>query len=655
MKELSFRQVHLDFHTYEDIDHIGSKFSKEQFQRALITGHINSVTVFAKCHHGMCYYPTEVGIMHPHLNFDLLGSQIDAAHEIGVKAPIYITAGWSANDAEIHPEWLARNKDGSMQHMNYDVNAAENEKKPYASWKTLCPMGSYGKHIYQLTEEICRRYPVVDGLFYDICFIGDNKCYCNDCLKGIKQMGLYCENEKDVEKYYILKRRKFMKNCNDILKKYHKSASIFFNGGAEISNSQYHDLQSHFELEDLPTTWGGYDKMPVRAKYFAQTGKEYLGMTAKFHTMWGEFGGFKQEEALRYECASMAAYGAKCSIGDQLHPCGEMDMETYKLIGSAYKYLEKIEDYCSYAEDTANLGIVMSRDEESNYGLVNMLLESQLDFDIASADNLCRFDTIIFPDSVEIDKKLLSQLRIFIKNGGKALLTGVSGIENGKFLLDVGAQYLSDSSFDVDYVMACDEISNNIVKSPFLFYEAAQRIKLTDGKVLARIKEPYFNRTYGHYCSHQNTPNQLNYSENPAVVQKGNIIYMGHSICRMYKKYGCKYHRTFFINTLKRLYKESKFEVNIQSGGRVRLTKQRYMNRYCLHVLYAVPIQRGITSVIEDIPDLYNIEVKVNVEEKIIRAYQFNKKIELRLSEEGNCISFTIPHFKCHDIIVLEY
>ena len=36
---------------------------------------------------------------HPHLDFDLLGAQIEASHEIGVKAPIYFTVGWSVNDA----------------------------------------------------------------------------------------------------------------------------------------------------------------------------------------------------------------------------------------------------------------------------------------------------------------------------------------------------------------------------------------------------------------------------------------------------------------------------------------------------------------------------------------------------------------------------
>ena len=87
------RQVHLDFHTSEAIDEIGSGFSKENFQEMLKKGHVDSITVFSKCHHGWSYHPTKVNKMHPNLNFDLLGAQIEAAHEIDVKTPVYISAG----------------------------------------------------------------------------------------------------------------------------------------------------------------------------------------------------------------------------------------------------------------------------------------------------------------------------------------------------------------------------------------------------------------------------------------------------------------------------------------------------------------------------------------------------------------------------------
>ena len=72
------RQIHLDFHTSEKIDSIGAHFDKKQFQEALLAGHVNSINIFAKGHHSWSYYPTEIGMPHPHLDFDLMGAQIEA-------------------------------------------------------------------------------------------------------------------------------------------------------------------------------------------------------------------------------------------------------------------------------------------------------------------------------------------------------------------------------------------------------------------------------------------------------------------------------------------------------------------------------------------------------------------------------------------------
>ncbi len=103
---MRFRQVHLDFHTSEHIEGIGERFDKKQFQDALRCGHVDSITVFSKCHHGWAHHPSVKNEIHPHLTFDLLKAQIEAAHEIGVKTPVYLSAGFDEKYARRHPEHL---------------------------------------------------------------------------------------------------------------------------------------------------------------------------------------------------------------------------------------------------------------------------------------------------------------------------------------------------------------------------------------------------------------------------------------------------------------------------------------------------------------------------------------------------------------------
>ena len=100
-RNLRFRQIHLDFHTSPAIPGIGKAFDKKLWQERLQTAHADSITCFSCCHHGWSYHPTQVGAIHPGLDFDLLRTQIDACHEIGVKVPVYISAGLNNRVAEL--------------------------------------------------------------------------------------------------------------------------------------------------------------------------------------------------------------------------------------------------------------------------------------------------------------------------------------------------------------------------------------------------------------------------------------------------------------------------------------------------------------------------------------------------------------------------
>ena len=106
MYELAQRQIHLDFHTSEAIADIGSKFSKENFRKCLEKGHVNSITLFAKCHHGWAYFPSETNEMHPGLDFDLLSAEIEVCKEMGIAWPIYISAGYDEKYFRKHPEYM---------------------------------------------------------------------------------------------------------------------------------------------------------------------------------------------------------------------------------------------------------------------------------------------------------------------------------------------------------------------------------------------------------------------------------------------------------------------------------------------------------------------------------------------------------------------
>ena len=652
------RQTHLDFHTSPDISGIGSRFSKKNFKEALKLGNLESITVFAKCHHGLCYYPTKVGTMHPNLDFDLTGAMVDAAHEIGVRAPIYITAGWSHADAINHPEWRSVSRDGKYLTVGgLDDLKASDQPRNYCSWHTLClnDGGAYAEHIYEITEEVCKRYDKVDGLFFDICIIND-VCYCESCKKGMRAMGINPMNDADAREYFTVKRRAFMEKCTAILKKYHPDATIFFNsGGAHQYKTKYHPLQTHFEMEDLPTAWGGYDKLPVRAKFFANSGKPYLGMTGKFHLSWGEFGGFKTKEALKFEVASMALYGAGASIGDHMHPDGEMEMETYKNIGYAYDYLEKISPFCYGGEPVVNLGLYCSMQSDVNSGVSNILLQNQIDFGIIANNNFSDFDTVIIPEGSVLDDNALLALRAYSENGGKLLVVGNSIVKDGKFAIDIGLEYIGAPEYDCDYILSKDE-DEKVPSAPMLCNIPGHRTKLNGAEVFAELLTPYFSRTYGRFCGHRNTPHDKDAPRYPAIAKYNNTVYLAHSLASDYNKFGSLYHREYFLKALKLIYKGGAFTVSgLGSQGRCTMISQPDKKRYCINMVYAIPVKRGAAEVIEDIMPLYNVKVALKVKENIKRVWCGVTGEEIPFEKSGGKINFTIPELICHTSIVAEY
>ena len=131
--EEAFRQVHLDFHTSPLILDVGADFDPDDFVKTLKKAHINSITVFAKCHHGMSYYDTRVGVRHPSLKFDLLREMVKAGHENDIRVVAYYSVCWDVYMGNEHPEWLQVNKDGMP------VRPKPFER-PYFSWETLCPV-----------------------------------------------------------------------------------------------------------------------------------------------------------------------------------------------------------------------------------------------------------------------------------------------------------------------------------------------------------------------------------------------------------------------------------------------------------------------------------------------------------------------------------
>ncbi|UQZ83248.1 Beta-galactosidase trimerisation domain protein [Paenibacillus konkukensis] len=656
---MRFRQVHLDFHTSEAIPHIGRQFSKQQFQDMLQKGRVDSITIFSKCHHGWAYHPSEANERHPGLSFDLLGAMIEAAHEIGVKTPVYISAGLDEKLTRRHPEWLIRD-------IHDNTNWVDGFMKP--GYHQFCLNSPYLDILIAQIEEVVRNYDA-DGIFLDI--VGVRQCYCHTCVRMLREQG---QDPRDKDAVIALGERtyaSYARRVREAIDAIKPGLPVFHNGGhIRRGRRDLARMNSHLELESLPTGGWGYDHFPLSARYAHGLGMDFLGMTGKFHTTWGEFGGYKHPNALRYETALSIANGARCSIGDQLHPEGLMDPATYELIGAAYREVEQKEAWCAGARSVADIALLSveaaaSNKEEkredrsgaSDAGAVRMLLEGKLLFDVIDTESdFTPYKVVVLPDQITVGPKLRAKLDGYFRQGGKVLATGRSGLneEGTAFAIDLGAVWEGENPYKPDYFRPHFELPS-LANASFIFYADGQQVGLAEGgSVLGHRENPYFNRDVFTFCSHQHTPSAL-HNNGPGMIESANGIYFAWNVFADYATKGSLALKECVLYALNRLLPDKTLTTDLPAQGVVTLMEQQAEGRYVNHLLYASPVKRGSgVEVIEDILPILDTTVSLKLDKPVRRVYLAPQMTELPFEAADGVVRYTVPKFECHQMVVLD-
>jgi hypothetical protein len=670
-RRLPFRQVHLDFHTSPHIPGIGEKFDKTRWQETLAEARVNSITLFSKCHHGWSYHPTKAGKIHPHLNFDLLRAQFDACKEIGVAAPIYLSAGVDNVAGAEHPEWREIDAEGT-----------------YSGWvkSPLQPgffkMDFFSPYLDLLCaqiEEVVRIFPDCDGIFLDI--ISQSPGCSKWRMEYLAAQGLDAENPVHRQQAADAALLRYFERTTAAAKSLDADMPIFHNSGhIPRGKRDLWKFFSHLELESLPTGGWGYDHFPMSAKYAVNLGLDFLGMTGKFHTTWGEFGGHKHPNALRYECAAMIAFNAKCSIGDQLHPDGALDSSTYQSIGTAYREVEAREPWCIDARPVSDIGVLSSeaenhsqRENSADEGASRALLEGHFLFELIDRSmDFSRFRLLILPDDIRIDDELKGLLDAHLARGGRLLLTGESGLlaDGSGFAFDIGADHSGPSEFCPDFALPCSALRADFISSPVVMYLRSQRLRATTGESLGQIFDPYFNRTFAHFCSHQHTPFQPEPSGFDCGVRTGNIACLAHPVFSLYRTYGAVAYREYVTRVITSLLdNEPVVTTNLPSTARVSLNRQAAEKRRILHLLSANTISRGGSmnlsggtmsskglsiEVIEELLPLSDTRITLRQHPPLDRVTLEPQGLEIPFTQRDGVVEFVVDHFSCHQMVVLH-
>ena len=665
---MRYRQIHLDFHTSELIPGIGSRFDPDAFARIAAEAHVDSMTIFSKCHHGWSYHPTKVGKMHPQLGFDLMRTQLDALHARGILAPIYLSAGWDELAAREHPGWRVVTPEGVLVRMRADPMGA--------GWAFLDFASPYLDYLCRQVEEVMVKYPDGDGIFIDIC--ATLLSATTWAQARMAASGLDWTSPDDRLRQAEATQIEFFDRITDAVRNHDPAKRLFFNFG-HVRRGRRDILKyfSHLEIESLPTAQWGYEHFPVSARYVDQLGFEFLGQTGKFHHFWGEIGGYKKPDALLYECAAMLAQGARCLIGDHLHPTGAMDQTTYHAVGVAYAHVKACEPWAEDSTNVAEIGVLSAEGverpqlagmprhhQDSDEGVVRLLLESRFTFDVLDPDSdFTPYRLLILPDVVTVDAGLKAKVDAYVAGGGRVMLTGRSGIDPERgFVFDVGAEWQGTSANSRgDYVLPNPGLRAPFVNDPLFMYEPSERIRVTDGRSLGAVHDPYFDRTPNHFSGHVNTPPKLDPSGFDAGSEKGSFVYLAHPVFAGYKRIGAVAMLEMVEAIVAHALDQPRMiQTSLPHAGRATLRRQAALDRDVLHLLHATPVLRGFVrndnvQLIQDLMTLADIEVSVAAPRAVSAVRSVPSGNPLPFREERGRIHFTVPALRGHAMIEISH
>lgn len=675
---LPYRQIHLDFHTSEAIPGIGADFDPDEFADTLVKAHVNSITCFARCHHGWIYYQSEANPerIHPHLaRPHLLKEQIEACHARGIRAPIYTTIQWDHYTACRHPEWVCSDESGRI------VGTPPFEAGFYREMNVNSPY--IEQFIKPHVAEIMAMLPC-DGFFFDIVRpIPSADQYTQARMIAA---GLNPANAQQRSQFALDSLNDFKRDLAAFVWAINPEVSVFFNAGhVGTRHRAVQDAYSHWELETLPSGGWGYQHFPVTMRYARNLGIDVLGQTGKFHTSWGDFHSFKNLAALQFEVFRMLAMNAKCMIGDQLPPRGRIEPYVYDLVGKVYAEVEVKEPWCVEAKALSEIAVFTPEEfgtasagalPDAIKGATRILEEAAHQFEIVdSATDLTPFSVVILPDSIPVNPALASKLEAYLAQGGKLIATFESGLtpDKGAFASPrFGVEIASEGPTDakgalvrgavyergdyVDYITPRGDVGRGLPPTEHVMYLRGMDVAALPGaEVLAAITPSYFDRTWEHFCSHRQTP-ASGVVGNPAIVRNGNVIYFSTPIFTLYQKVAPLWSKRLLLNALEMLLPEPLVRHSGPSTLFITLNQQAQSNRQVAHLLHYIPERRGVAfDTIEDVIPLYNVKLSIRTAQPVTTIVTAPTGEALLFSQVGDRVEFTVPEINGHQMVVLNF
>lgn len=633
-----------DNHTQIENPDVGKNFDPEFFTDQLKRCGVDYLGFHARCNMGLAYYDTKIGNRHPSLQYDLFGKVADCCKKKDIALVAYFNGGLSTMELVNHREWQT-------------VKPAD---KTYWGMVTpdalsVCYNSSFRAHIISMIREVAENYPV-QGFFID-CVLSFG-CVCPTCVKMMQQRSLDPNKKDDVAKFSTESALSFCKDIHDTVKSLLPEAMLFFNGPGDGPGR---DFDTFFDCECLPTGSWGYEYLPIKAHSLRNITPErqVLNMTGRFYD-WGDFGGLRTADSLKFDLAYGLAHGMRPNIGGHVHPRGDKDIAVFDRIAEVYHDLQQYDRFYENAVNQADIAVVFSSANEkltadtTVQSCVRMLDELKMQFDIVFADcdkDWSQYKLFILPENMPLSDELRKRIREELKQGKALFACGADTAQS--FGSELGIKYVSDSGFNPVYFQLAEKFAENIPDMFYSLYAPAVRAELNGAECGSYLVNPYYNLGWAGTHPIFYAPPQEK-TEMPFITENGKCIWCAGGLFSGYAKRGALHLREVFKNIINALLPQPLIRVNkLPSCSRFAVTEQ--CDAVNVHITAFAPERRINTNVVEDALAVLNgsFDILINADD-IEGVYLAPDMTAVEYTAKGQYIEIKLPPFEGYALVTLK-
>ena len=516
----SYTRLLIDNHITEDDPSFMTRFDPGNYVAMVKQAGVDAAMVYACCHNGNSYYPTQIGHMHANLKGrDIFGETVTLLRREGITPIAYYTTIYHNHSARTNPAWRMQDVAGSQHGGRYWWSCPNNPE--YREFTKA-----------QIGEVITYD---VEGTFVDMTF-WPIICHCSNCREAyLHATGKEIPSTlhwRDPEWVIFQRFRQssmasFTQEITHWVKS-HKDITVTHQNSLIIQG--WHFGQNNAIADSCDYTsgdfYGGKNQHILGAKILAAASKNqpYEFMTSRCVNL-NDHTSMKSEAELRCEAATTLANGGACFFIDAINPDGTLVPDVYERLGRVNHILAPFTRKLKELKPilTADTGLYFSMishvDEKLNGLSLRKLVENPWSLSttppveemtgtavlldrmhrpyriVRNDSSLEGLTTLVVNQALFMSPAETERIRQFVYRGGTLIATGLTsllapdGTTRGDFALaDVfGVTYTGRTAKNINYLFV--EGQNQYISCN----RPAPLVEATSAQVLAHTAEPTFD------------------------------------------------------------------------------------------------------------------------------------------------------------------